>query len=123
MRTGNYVPHEFARYIIDSVESDGALYRQQYRPIVLNLARRKVKGIYQKALAEKLVMYLAIEGIRRHKKAAEEYYEKRFGDIPHATKLVIAKELLAGMQGEIMDAVREMKATAVKKKPARRKKR
>jgi hypothetical protein len=99
----------FAQYIVDSVESDGTLYRQQYRPIVVNLAKKKVKGIYEREKAIKLVTYLAETGIKKYKRAAEEYYEKKIGVIPTSTKKAIAVELLSGMQGEIEDVVREMK--------------
>ena len=108
MKTGTRIGG-FAQYVVDAVESDGVLYRQQYRPIVVNLAKKKAKGIYERDKAIKLVMYLAESGIKKYKHAAEEYYEKKIGVIPSSTKKAIAIELLAGMQGEINDAVKEMK--------------
>jgi hypothetical protein len=108
MRSGTRIGG-FAQYIVDSVESDGTLYRQQYRPIVVNLAKKKVKGIYEREKAIKLLGYLAESGIKKYKKAAEGYYEKKIGAIPASTKKSIAIELLSGMQGEIEDTVRELK--------------
>ena len=108
MRSGNYLGG-FKQYIVDSVENDGTLYRQQYRPIVVNLAKKKVRGLYEREKAIKLLGYLAESGIKKYKSKAEEYYEKKIGTIPSSTKKAIAIELLSGMQGEIEDAVREMK--------------
>jgi hypothetical protein len=108
MRSGNYLGG-FKQYIVDAVESDGTLYRQQYRPIVMNLAKKKVKGLYEREKAIKLLGYLAESGIKKYKSKAEEYYEKKIGAIPSSTKKAIAIELLSGMQGEIEDAVREIK--------------
>jgi hypothetical protein len=110
MRTGKPIADEFAQYIVDAVETDGQLYRQIYRPTVVTLAIKKVKGIYIREKAVKGVMYLVEEGIKKFKRNAEEYYERKFGVIPASVKQKIAVELLAGMEGEIMDAVREMKA-------------
>lgn len=108
MRTGKYIDGDFAQYIVDAVETDGQLYRQIYRPIVVTLAIKKVKGIYIREKAVKGVMYLVEEGVKKYKRNAEEYYEKRFGVTSAAVKHKIAVELLAGMEGEIADTVREM---------------
>ena len=107
MKTGKPIQNEFAQYIVDAVETDGTLYRQTYRPIILNYAKKKLHGIYDAQKAIKGVMPLVIEGIKKYKPGAEHYYETKFGEVPAAIKQKIAIELVAGMQSEINDLVRE----------------
>lgn len=110
MRTGKFLNNEFAQYIVDAVESDGTLYRQMYRPITINLAKKKANGTYEREKAIKGVMYLAVEGIRKFKKHYEAYNEKPYGAVSAATKHAIAVELLSGMLDDINEVAREIKA-------------
>lgn len=90
---------ELATYI----ENDGDLYRQQYQPQVLNLARRRYKGEYDAKLAIKLVVYLVESGLKK--------YRKEFGltePVNRATKEAAAKQILLGMQDEINGKVLEI---------------
>ena len=107
MKTGKKMGDEFAQYIVDAVESDRMLYDQRYRPIVKNYAKMRLAGIYDPQKAVKGVLPLAEDGINKFKAEAERYYETKFGIIPGTIKVKIAVELLAGMQGEINDIVRE----------------
>lgn len=109
MKTGKNLNDEFAQYIVDSVETDGVLYKTVYRPTVKNYAIKKVNGVYDPNLAVKGLLPLVTEGIKKYKPAAEAYYEQQFGIISPAIKQKIAVELLAGMQGEINDLARIMK--------------
>lgn len=52
------------------VDSDADLYRQQYQPILKNLATKKARGIYRHDLAVKLFMYLMESGAKKY---AKEY--------------------------------------------------
>jgi hypothetical protein len=109
---------DFVKYITEAIESDGALYRQQMRPQVVNLARKKVKGIYQKELAIKLVIYLAESGIKKFRKEFCEYYEvpvSMFSRVPATVKRAIAVRLLQDMTPEIDYEVKELRAAAKKK--------
>jgi len=109
--------------MVEAIESDGNLYRQQYRPIVLNLARKKVRGIYEREKAVKLVIYLVDNGIKRHKSEFCEYYEVShyaLARIPATVKHLIATRLLIDMMPEIDYAVKEMKAVKKQKVLARR---
>jgi len=99
----------FAKYIVEMTENDGVLYRQQYRPIVLNLARKKAKGIYERDKAIKLVGYLTVNAIKKYKHSYEEYEGKKLGNIPASTKKSISIELLSGMLEEIADAEKDIK--------------
>ena len=109
MRTGKISNSEFAQYIVDAVESDGAIYRQMYRPITINLAKKKANGTYDREKAIKGVMYLAAEGIRKFKKHFEAYHEKAYGPVSPATKHAIAVELLSGMLDDINEVARAIK--------------
>jgi len=46
--------------------SDSALYRQQGEPIVKNLARKKIKGVFKEPLAVKLYKYLADNAAKKY---------------------------------------------------------
>jgi len=110
MKTGKALVNEFEQYIVDSIESDGALYKRIYRPIVENYARKKLGGIYDTEKAIKGVMPLVVMGIKKHTPAAEQYYGRKFDGVLKPGILLrqhIAVELVAGMQGEINDLVRE----------------
>lgn len=50
------------------IENDGDLYRQQFKPIVRNLEKKRKKGIYDKEKAVKLWMYLAESGAKKYVK-------------------------------------------------------
>jgi len=52
--------------IFFAIINDDEHYRQQIGPIVTNLARKKVKGVFDYALSLKLWNYAVIEGIRRY---------------------------------------------------------
>ena len=54
------------------IENDGGLYRQQMQPIQKNLITKMARGVYDKAKAEKLWMYLAESGAKK--------YAKKFAD-------------------------------------------
>lgn len=109
MRTGKILNNEFAQYIVDAVESDGAIYRQIYRPLTINLAKKKANGTYDREKAIKGVMYLAVEGIRKFKKHYEAYNERPYGVVSAATKHAIAVELLSGMLDDINEVAKEIK--------------
>jgi len=51
-------------------ENDANLYRQQYTPILKNLATKKARGVYDHDKAVKLFMYLMESGARKY---AREY--------------------------------------------------
>lgn len=117
--------NDFVNFIVEATTSDGNLYRQQWRPIVLNLARKKIKGIYVRERALVLLGYLAESGIKRHKTEFCEYYEvspHSLARIPALVKKAIATRLLTDMTPEIDYEVGELKAAAKKKAPAKRKK-
>jgi hypothetical protein len=55
-----------AKELLLFIENDGDLYRQQYQPIIKNLAQKKFRGIYDHAKAVKLFMYLAENGAKKY---------------------------------------------------------
>lgn len=66
------VDYAAARELLLYIENDGDLYRQQYLPIDANLKRKIKRGVFDKALAVKLFMYLADNGAKK--------YVREFGD-------------------------------------------
>lgn len=54
------------------IDNDGDLYRQQYTPILKNLATKLAKGVYDSSKAEKLWMYLVENGAKKY---AKEYMQ------------------------------------------------
>ena len=115
MRTGKILTSEFAQYIVDAVESDGTIYRQMYRPITINLAKKKANGTYDREKAIIATTHLATEGIRKFKKQFEAYHERSYGVVSAATKHAIAVELLSGMLDDINEVAKEIKAKAKRK--------
>lgn len=107
-----------ARELALFIENDADLYRQQYSPIQKNLARKIVKGVFQKALALKLIVYLVENGRKK--------YAKEFGDVwggqrvSNAQKLEVARELYPGIIEGARDLAREMKKARLKKTRCKR---
>ena len=110
------IDESLARELALYIENDADLYRQQYQPQVLNLARKRYKGAYDAEKAVKLVVYLVESGIKK--------YRKEFGltaAVNRATKESAARQILEGMQDEINMKVRELaektRKPKAKKKP------
>jgi hypothetical protein len=80
------------------IDNDADLYRQRYMPIVRNLKKKIDKGIFDPALAPKLLMYLVNDGAKK--------YDKEFGDMRESmfTKEV-REEVARNMAKEIEDAI------------------
>jgi hypothetical protein len=66
---------EAVRELLLYIENDGELYRQRWEPIVKNLTRKKMKGIYDEKKAAKLMLYLVNDGARK-------YVREFGGDVP-----------------------------------------
>jgi hypothetical protein len=105
------IDHPVARELVLFIENDSQLYRSQYQPIVLNLARKKIKGIYKRELAVKLVVYLVESGRKKYLREVGSLG----GQINMATKIAAAKELLSGMQEEIAMKVAELKGRGTRR--------
>lgn len=87
--------------VVSFIENDSRLYHQMTEPIIKNLHRKYVKGIYDKNLAVKAWQYLADEGVRR--------YNKEFGDgtnsmawLDKASRRKIAEELCDDYEEQVM---------------------
>ena len=115
---GGEIDHVLAKELALFIENDSQLYRSQYQPIVLNLARKKAKGIYDPKLAVKLVLYLVESGRKKYFKDVAD-----LGPINRATKEAAAKDLLAGMQDEISMALKKIRSKKKKSAPKKGKKR
>ena len=97
--------------------NDGDLYRQQLHPIITNLAKKKAKGIYNRALATKLVVY-AVETFLKKFKRENGY----IGTFSLSDKRTIATKVLSHITEQIDYEADELKAKAKpKKKPAKKK--
>jgi hypothetical protein len=112
---------EEAEELAQFIENDYGLYRSQYVPIVNNLARKRVKGVFQKDLALKLIVYLVENGRKEYKRqvGSDVWGGRR---VSYEEKLAVARELYGLMMEAVRDTAAEIrKARAKKKKPARRK--
>lgn len=69
------VDHQAAHELFLFIENDGDLYRQQYQPILKNLATKQAKGVYDKEKAVKLWMYLVESGAKK--------YVREYGGVWH----------------------------------------
>lgn len=81
------------------IENDGDLYRQQYQPILKNLATKVARGVYDHAKAVKLFMYLANSG-------AQKYVKEYGSSLPWhemfntATRRAVAESLTRSFETE-----------------------
>jgi len=102
----------YAREIFLFGQNDGDLYRSRTTPIIDNLAKKYVKGTYDKALARKLWRYWADDAAKRY---AVEFLNQKTGfpvNVP-------TRELIAEMaEDEYFDHVKsEAPKFAPKSKP------
>lgn len=114
------VDRELANEIHLFLVNDSQLYFSQGKPILDNLAKKKVAGIYDKEKALKLWSYWVESGVKK--------YSKEFGlvRLNGATKLYCARLVQAEMASGLDYAVKELKAlkaakaSKIKKPVARR---
>lgn len=94
------------------IDNDGDLYRQQFMPIIENLARKIKRGVYAPTLAIKLWMYLMDVGAKKYIKefggldeeqttSWNEAFPKRVREI--AAKEISEREYEKIMNGEYND--------------------
>lgn len=107
---------ELARFIVN----DYQLYRQQYIPIVNNLARKRIRGVFVKELALKLIVNLVENGRKRYKEeVGEDVWSGR--RVSYEEKVAVAKELYPLIMESVRDTATEMqKARRKKKTPGRK---
>jgi len=79
------------------IASDADLYRQQYQPILKNLATKKVRSQYKHDLAVKLFGYLVESGAKKYAKESGGTWHQLF-DVP--TRKRVAEELTKSFEGE-----------------------
>ena len=94
--TDTHAATELEQYI----ENDAELHRQQYVPIIKNLATKKARGQYKHALAVKLFGYLVEAGAKKYAKAfgaPNQPWHKMF-DVP--TRKRVAEELTKSFEAE-----------------------
>lgn len=83
------------------IENDGELYRQQYQPILKNLANKKAKGIYNHEKAVKLFMYLVDNGARKYNKEFDTgRFEINIMVFPKNVRLIVAENLTRDFEVE-----------------------
>jgi hypothetical protein len=100
--------------------SNGDLYRQRIQPMVTNLARKKIRGVYQKDLGVKLFVYLVdaeVQDFRRTIRNHRDYIPER---ISAAIKNYTAAKFLEYYEEEIEERVESLKAAAEAKKQLRK---
>ena len=112
---------ETVKEIVLTGTNDGGLYRQVAQPIMLQLAKKKVKGTYSSTLALKAWENLVDRTVTLYRKKFGKYN----GYIPYPldgdTKRAAAKEFMNEYSEEFNSIVAELKASAkTKSKTARR---
>lgn len=94
---------EAAKELALFAENDGDLYRQRITPCITNLAKKMVKGVFDKEKSVKLWQYVADDAAKR--------YQKEFGDTFNAgTRRMTAAMLADSYMEEIEDQAKELEA-------------
>ncbi len=60
------------------IDNDSGLYHQQTQPIITNLKKKLVKGVFDKSKSEKLWMYLVENGAKKYAKEFGGTWHKMF---------------------------------------------
>ena len=88
--------------LVLQTSNDEKLYRMQIQPIILNLARKKAKGVYDKNLAVKLFRYAVDNKVKELAGPSSRM-------VPGTTRDKVAGKLLSIFDGEIEDKVKDLK--------------
>ena len=91
-----------ARELVLQTTNDETLYRKQIQPIILNLARKKVKGVFDKNLAVKLFRYAVDNKVKEIAGSSSRM-------VPGNVRNEVAGKLLSFFAGEIDDKVKDLK--------------
>ena len=90
------------RELVLQTSNDETLYRKQIQPIILNLARKKAKGVFDKNLAVKLFRYAVDNKVK-------ELAGPSSRKVPGTVRNKVAGKLLSIFDGEINDKVKDLK--------------
>ena len=90
------------RELVLQTSNDETLYRKQIQPIILNLARKKAKGTFDKNLAVKLFRYAVDNKVKELAGPSSRM-------VPGTIRNKVADKLLSIFDGEIDDKVKDLK--------------
>jgi len=90
------------RELVLQTSNDETLYRKQIQPIILNLARKKAKGVFDKNLAVKLFRYAVDNKLKELAGPSSRM-------VPGTIRNKVADKLLSIFDGEIDDKVKDLK--------------
>jgi|TARA_B100001964_G_scaffold238592_1_gene304367 hypothetical protein len=90
------------RELVLQTSNDETLYRKQIQPIILNLARKKAKGVFDKNLAVKLFRYAVDNKVKELAGPSSRM-------VPGTIRNKVADKLLSIFDGEIDDKVKDLK--------------
>ena len=88
--------------LVLQTSNDGDLYAKQIQPIILNLARKKAKGVFDKNLAVKLFRYAVDNKVKELAGPSSRM-------VPGTIRNKVADKLLSIFDGEIDDKVKDLK--------------
>ena len=88
--------------LVLQTSNDGDLYAKQIQPIILNLARKKAKGTFDKNLAVKLFRYAVDNKVKELAGPSSRM-------VPGTIRNKVADKLLSIFDGEIDDKVKDLK--------------
>jgi len=88
--------------LVLQTSNDGDLYAKQIQPIILNLARKKAKGTFDKNLAVKLFRYAVDNKVKELAGPSSRM-------VPGTLRNKVAGKLLSIFDGEIDDKVKDLK--------------
>ena len=88
--------------LVLQTSNDEKLYRMQIQPIILNLARKKKRGVFDKNLAVKLFRYAVDNKVKELAGPSSRM-------VPGTIRNKVAGKLLSIFDGEINDKVKDLK--------------
>lgn len=102
--------------IVLTGSNDGNLYRQMIQPIIIMLAKKKVKGVYNSTLAVKAWGNLVDRVVSNYRKQHGKYNEYIPYPLDAATKNAAAMGFQNEFSEEFNETVAKLKAQAESKK-------
>ncbi len=88
--------------LVLQTSNDADLYAKQIQPIILNLARKKKRGVFDKNLAVKLFRYAVDNKVKELAGPSSRM-------VPGTIRNKVAGKLLSIFDGEINDKVKDLK--------------
>lgn len=111
------VDEDWGDEIVSYILNDRKLYETGTKAVIMNMARKKVKGTYDRTLAIKGVEPLVKRGMEKYSRDFHIPWKQMLVEVNVPTRRYAAKEILSYIIGQINETAKQMRALKAAGKP------